>query len=66
MKKISEFQKTLKRIKELGEEIRADRECRQLEIIANSLMKRFKIDEVEALTKGLDILDDLKEGGLIK
>ena len=44
---------------------KADKESRQLEIIKNSLMNRFNLDEIEALTKGLDILDDLKEGGLI-
>jgi hypothetical protein len=44
----------------------ADKESRQLEIIKNSLMIRFKIDEIEALTKGLDILEDLKKGEILK
>jgi hypothetical protein len=48
------------------EDIRADKECKQLEILKDVLMKYFEIDEVDALTKGLDILDDLKKGGLIK
>lgn len=47
-------------------ELKADRECRQLQILSDSLQKRFKIDEVTALTKGLDILDDLRTGGLVK
>ena len=44
---------------------KADKECRQLEIIKFSLMRRFKLYEVDALTIGLDVLDDLKQGGLI-
>lgn len=61
---------TIKKIRGLVEskllDIKADKECRQLQVIADSLRKRFRIDEVEALNKGLDILEDLKQGGLIR
>jgi hypothetical protein len=56
-KKIFHFRTKLER--------RADIECRYLEVIKNSLMEYFGLDEVDALTTGLDLLDDLKEGGLI-
>lgn len=56
-KKIFHFKSRLER--------QAERECRYLEVIKNSLMEYFGIDEVDALTIGLDILYDLKKGGLV-
>lgn len=56
----------MRKITEIFTDMKADKECRQLQVIADSLRKHLKIDEVEALTKGLDILDDLKRGGLIR
>jgi len=43
----------------------ADRECRYLEVIKNFLMKEYKLNEIEALTDGLDLLKDLKIRRLI-
>jgi hypothetical protein len=67
-KKPMSFEEFKKKVLGINDDIDAiaDKECKQLEIIKNSIMKRFNIDEMEALIKSLDILDDLKLGGLLK
>lgn len=46
-------------------EKQADRECRYLEIIKLFIMRKYKLNEIDALADGLDLLRDFKIWRLI-